>query len=106
MREWCKTPKGQRYKVAQTIKKRCGLSIDDYDRIYDEQSGRCLICGAQKPRYTKDRLVVDHCHTTGRFRGLLCGKCNIAIGLFGENEMITQNAIEYLRERCSLATGS
>lgn len=50
----------------------------------------CLICGGDY------RLSIDHCHTTGKFRGLLCGKCNSAIGLFNDNTDIMMNAIRYL----------
>lgn len=96
MREWIKTETGRRWKVAQSIKKRCGLTIDEYDRVYDQQKGKCRICGVQKERYAKDRLVVDHCHQTGKFRALLCGKCNCAIGMLGKDEQILQNAIAYL----------
>lgn len=96
MREWIKTETGRRWKVAQSIKKRCGLTIDEYDRVYDEQQGKCRICGVERERYAKDRLVVDHCHQTGKFRALLCGKCNCAIGMLGEDEAILQNAIAYL----------
>lgn len=97
MRDFYRTPKGQRNKVASSIKKR-GVSIDEYDAAYDRQEGKCRICGVWAERYAKGRHSVDHCHRTGAFRALLCGRCNAAIGLFAENEETMQNAIKYLQE--------
>lgn len=51
----------------------------------------CAICGS------KVRLVVDHCHKTGRIRGVLCAKCNSAIGLLGDDTERLASAIEYLK---------
>lgn len=98
MKVWNQTEVGQRNKTAQTIKKRCGMTIEEYDAAYDKQEGNCRICKSHRARYGKDRLVVDHCHTTGKFRALLCGPCNSAIGMLGENEETLNSAIQYLRE--------
>lgn len=98
MRGWHKTEAGRRNIIAQGIKKRCGLSIDEYDAIYDKQSGKCRICGVERGRYTRDRLVVDHCHESGKFRALLCSNCNAAIGFLEESEERLKNAILYLQE--------
>lgn len=100
MKQWGKTPAGQRARTARTILKRCGLSIEDYDKTYDSQSGKCRICEKEKNRYGKDRLVVDHCHKSGNFRALLCGMCNAAIGMLEESPVILRNAIQYLGEVC------
>ena len=45
------------------------------------QGGGCAICGGQQTTKGKNELSVDHCHTTGMVRGLLCNKCNQALGL-------------------------
>ena len=97
MTEWNKTEKGQRNRVAQSIKKRCLITIDEYDAAYDKQNGNCIICGMHYERYGKPRLAVDHCHIKGHFRGLLCNNCNSAIGLLEESEERLLNAIAYLR---------
>jgi hypothetical protein len=53
--------------------------------------------GEIDPRYgTSRRLTFDHCHQTNKFRGLLCGKCNKALGLFGDSAGIISSALEYL----------
>lgn len=54
----------------------------------------CDICG-KEPRLTK-RHSIDHCHTTGKIRGLLCDDCNTALGKFQDNTTLLKKAIEYL----------
>ena len=98
MRAWQKTEKGRRNSVAVAIRKRCGLTIEEYDAAYDAQCGQCRICGTFRDRYTQGRLVVDHCHKSGKFRALLCNRCNCAIGLLDESEEMLINAMQYLRD--------
>ena len=72
----------------------------DYDRMFAEQDGTCKICRcttkSERNGYHK-RLAVDHCHTTGEVRGLLCVKCNVGIGYFDDDIDVLKNAIKYLR---------
>jgi hypothetical protein len=77
----------------QRLKYMYGVSLDWYDAKYAEQGGRCYIC--DKP---KDTLVVDHNHTTGAVRALLCHNCNRGIGLIGENLDSYIKITEYLRD--------
>lgn len=67
-----------------------GLFQDDYDRLYKTQNGVCKICGSS------GSLVVDHCHRTGRVRGLLCSTCNRALGMLRDDVLILRAAIAYL----------
>ncbi|HEY0073817.1 MAG TPA: endonuclease VII domain-containing protein, partial [Abditibacteriaceae bacterium] len=75
---------------------RYGISRDEYDQKFELQQGKCAICGkGEKSKYqrgtTEEKLkalAVDHCHATGKVRGLLCSKCNRAIGLFDDDAMI------------------
>lgn len=76
------------------IKKLYGLSRDKYHVLVDSQDSKCAICA--KHFKNNFNLHIDHCHTTGKVRGLLCNKCNQAIGLFGENVAKMRLAIEYL----------
>jgi hypothetical protein len=71
--------------------KRYGLTDTQYKSLYSTQSGCCAIC-----HIYKDVLAVDHCHITGKVRGLLCRPCNSAIGLFKEKLTSLQSAIAYL----------
>lgn len=78
-----------------------GLTVAEYDDLLQRQGGVCAICQQDEPASNgrtgkKFRLSVDHCHDTGVVRGLLCQKCNRAIGLLGDNVGILQKAILYL----------
>lgn len=75
-----------------------GITLDEYKAMLAAQDGRCAICGAESSDASKRRLCVDHCHGTGRVRGLLCGKCNIGIGQFNHDVDLLTKAIGYLRE--------
>lgn len=60
-----------------------GITPEDYDRMLAEQGGCCAVCGSDKPGGKPPRDVrfhVDHCHVTGKARGLLCVSCNVHIG--------------------------
>jgi hypothetical protein len=76
------------------LKRKYGITIADYDRMFDEQGRVCAICG--KPRPEERTLHVDHEHTTGVIRGLLCFRCNNALGDFDEEYELFQKAADYL----------
>jgi len=69
--------------------RRYNLAVTEYNAILEKQGGRCAICErtglSTKGRKGKRGLFVDHDHETGVVRGLLCGPCNSAIGLFAED---------------------
>ena len=69
------------------------ITEDEYDKILKFQNGRCAIC--QKVPKT-NKLSVDHCHRTGLIRGLLCWKCNNAIGKFNDDQNLLWSAFVYL----------
>lgn len=71
------------------------ISLEDYNRKLVEQNGVCAICG--KVDKTK-QLAVDHCHTTGKVRGLLCSHCNQALGHFRDSINVVKSALEYLKK--------
>ena len=74
------------------IKRRYGLTVEDFQRMFQAQAGRCAIC---HDPFVK-RPHVDHCHSTGRVRGLLCRLCNVSLGGFRDNPKLLQRAIDYL----------
>ena len=80
---------------ARDYKNKYGITISDYDLMFLEQDGVCKICSKAEPTYTN--LAVDHCHTTGKVRGLLCTPCNKALGLFEDKQDLLLNAISYLK---------
>jgi len=71
-----------------------GLSVDRYREMMEAQEGCCLICLKKS-----DVLCVDHDHTTGKIRGLLCKRCNAGLGQFLDDVASLARAIEYLAER-------
>jgi len=77
--------------------KRIGLTIEDYERIFAKQKGLCVICEQPETGSKNKKLSADHCHISGVFRGLLCNRCNRAIGLFGDNPDLLDAAASYLR---------
>jgi hypothetical protein len=82
------------------IKSRYGMSHEDYDRIWLEQGGRCPICESDlvkdHKKTVRGRARIDHCHATGKVRGILCNECNLAIGFFKEDTTAINRAAAYL----------
>ena len=74
-----------------------GMTMDEYNQMFAEQEGCCAICGEHQTEL-RSRLCVDHSHTTGKVRGLLCGECNKGLGHFKDNPEALANAISYLKE--------
>ena len=79
------------------LKKAFGISYQDYLDLQQKQNYSCKIC-LQKDEKNNTSLVVDHCHETGKIRGLLCSNCNRGIGMLQDNVNVLQNAIDYLKE--------
>ncbi len=77
--------------------KRYGITLEDYDKIYDSQNGCCAICNRHQ-QALKRLLAVDHCHTTGEIRGLLCHSCNLLLGFANDNAEVLTKAISYLNK--------
>lgn len=81
------------------LMRKFGITQTDYDRMLTEQGGGCALCGCraeeQKGRY-QTYLHVDHCHATGRVRGLLCDEHNMLLGRFDDNPALLRRAAEYL----------
>lgn len=76
-----------------------GITREDYLKMSEEQGHVCKICGCAetvKRRGKVIRLAVDHCHQTGKIRGLLCCSCNRALGYFKDSPENLRKAAEYL----------
>jgi len=72
-----------------------GITIKNYNQLFQQQSGCCAICGIHQSKLIR-RLCVDHDHDTNKIRGLLCNTCNQGIGYLKSDPKILQNAIKYL----------
>lgn len=82
------------------LKHKYGITLADYDFIFEQQEGRCKTCGRHQVEFSK-RLAVDHCHTTGKIRGLLCDQCNQALGLVKEKVNTLEQMIAYIKYHSS-----
>lgn len=90
--------KRRRYKThdrAVHYERRYGITEDCYRTMLEEQGGVCAVCFASP---SGRRLDVDHCHDTGEVRGLLCNRCNQALGLLQDDEDRLRRAIEYINK--------
>jgi len=88
------------YEVARNyiLKHRYGISGEDYSNLLKQQNNCCAICKRNINQITY-HLHVDHCHTTGEVRGLLCAPCNRYLGYIKDDKTILNTAILYLKER-------
>ena len=80
------------------ILKRYGLTVDEYDNIIKQQSNLCAICYTDFQFLSKKKIHIDHDHKTNKVRGILCHNCNAGLGLFKDNPLFLQKAIQYLKE--------
>ena len=81
------------------LKKRYGITIEQYNEMLAEQNGCCAIC--EKPEANEiggktTSLAVDHDHTTGKIRALLCSNCNRGLGLFNDDAALLAKAQSYV----------
>lgn len=79
------------------LKKNFGITLDKYNEMLKNQENKCSICNISA-EFLKRALCVDHCHTTGKIRGLLCDPCNWGLGNFKDNIKLIDSAKEYLRK--------
>lgn len=85
------------------LKRKFGIDLEAYNNMLLEQNNVCKICKKEENRIFKKTnkkidLAVDHCHKTGKVRGLLCSSCNTSLGKFDDSIEILQNAIDYLKK--------
>lgn len=95
----------KKYRQTNSYKNSClkhyyHISLEEYNKLLKQQNNVCAICGKEESDKHKNgiikRLSVDHCHITGKIRGLLCNKCNKGIGMFNDNYDLLKQATAYL----------
>lgn len=72
-----------------------GITQTEYDKLLKSQGNCCALCGVHDED-SSVKFHVDHCHTTGKVRGILCQTCNQALGLFRDDVSVLKRAIDYL----------
>lgn len=88
---WCRSCRAT-YRSEINRGRHRGVISDELLKKIKRDITQCVICGAEGP------LVVDHCHETGRIRGMLCNHCNRGLGHFRDDPVLLEFAAEYLRE--------
>lgn len=77
------------------LKEKFGIDLAEYQRMVEAHGGKCKLCGREE-RTKQRRLAVDHCHFTGKIRGLLCHHCNTGLGNFMDDIDLLRKAVAYL----------
>jgi hypothetical protein len=97
---WAKTDRGKKVKREGILRREYGISEDEYNRLLAKQQGVCAICRQPERKCGKHgkvlKLCVDHSHTSGRLRGLLCSACNVGLGSFKDDSDLLVMAANYL----------
>ena len=78
------------------IRRIYGTTLDQYNEMLKDQGNGCKLCG-KTPEEEGRRLAIDHCHETGKVRGILCSDCNIGLGKFKDDTEVMMKAIDYLK---------
>jgi hypothetical protein len=76
-----------------SLKRNYGISQAQYDQMFQSQGGKCAICSRGDLK-----LSVDHCHSSGKVRGLLCTNCNTSLGGFRDSTEALLSAVQYLKQ--------
>lgn len=97
----------ERIEWPSKLKRLYGITREQYDEMLAAQDGKCAICGS-KDSYSRgykitkiSKFSVDHCHTTKKVRGLLCTKCNRALGLINDSIETVSRMAEYLKQHAA-----
>jgi len=88
---------GYEARTKYQIRKKYDMSMEDFNNLVEQQQGTCAIC-LKSSKIEDRRLYVDHCHKTGRIRGLLCNTCNARLGQFSDSLILLEAAAAYLRK--------
>jgi hypothetical protein len=78
------------------LRNRYGITLEEWIHMVETVDGKCEICGGE------DHLCVDHCHETGKIRGVLCRRCNLVIGQLGDTVEHVRRAVKYLEKDLDL----
>lgn len=86
-----------------------GITLEQYEGMVSRQGNKCAICGVHASEASRSnpnkRLHIDHCHKTGRVRGLLCNACNVGLGSFRDSQEVMNKAISYLSSQREMTEG-
>lgn len=92
---WEHSEDGTRFLLRKKAR-RLGVNPDDVEKYFNDHDGLCDICDNPQSDKRFETLCIDHDHETGELRGLLCSKCNMAVGLLDDNPDLLRTAADYL----------
>ena len=73
------------------------IRLDDYTSMLSTHNGKCDVCGTERAGGPHNKFNLDHCHTTGDLRGILCFRCNVTLGQAEDRIELLEKLIKYLR---------
>ena len=91
----CKDCEQKRSKDAH-YRCRYGISEEQRKELINKQDNKCACCGSEFNDTARGRPVIDHCHSSGQVRDIICDRCNITLGLIGDDTGLAKKLIDYL----------
>ncbi len=88
--------KRKSYSWLKTLDTKYNMTLEQYEDMIDSQNNQCAICFIDASDTPRNKLVIDHCHETGKVRGLLCDFCNTSLGKCNDNLTTIFNMYKYL----------
>lgn len=81
------------------LKRRYKMTIEDYEEMFEKQGGTCAICKSADSggKHDSETFMIDHCHKSEKVRGLLCNRCNLAIGVLKDDVWLIERILEYIK---------
>lgn len=93
--KWYDNPRSRESRLRNDLK-RFGITLEQYIALLKKQDGKCAICKNEETVKFVKRLAIDHCHKTGKVRGLLCHGCNAGLGRFKDDASLLHAAADYI----------
>lgn len=90
-------PNASKNNKSEKLKLRYGITYEQWESMREKENFSCMICGISEEEIGR-KLDVDHCHISGKVRGVLCNLCNTALGHARDSIAILESAINYLEK--------
>lgn len=98
LREYQARAENKRAQKNRALKSQYGITVDAYEAMIAAANGHCPACDIHfETKKGPNCAVVDHCHDTGKVRGVLCNRCNAALGMMKDSEKVILGVLKYLR---------
>jgi hypothetical protein len=79
------------------LKRKYNMSLEDEKKLIDNQKNKCAICNIEMIT-EQSKFHIDHCHNSGKVRGVLCNSCNTGLGMFKDSQEYLKSAVKYLKK--------